>query len=101
MRLFDSPYFEPPHVELTDERERHIQRRHPDLLPDHVSAIGATLAEPDMTVPNPFRSGKVAVGKWFPTIRGGKFVIVQVVTDPGNPPRHWVVTAYLDSVPPA
>ena len=43
MRLFDCPYLETK-VELTDEREAHITRRHPDLLPAHLDAIADTLA---------------------------------------------------------
>ena len=34
-------------VELTEERERHIAERHPDLLPEHRERIAETLADPD------------------------------------------------------
>jgi uncharacterized SAM-binding protein YcdF (DUF218 family) len=33
--------------------------------------------------------------RWFEKIRGGKYVVVVVVTDPGPGRRHWVVTAYF------
>ena len=34
-------------VELTDERERHIAERHPDLLPLHRDRLALTLSDPD------------------------------------------------------
>ena len=34
MSLFPCPYLK-GEVELTDERERHIAERHPELLPEH------------------------------------------------------------------
>lgn len=88
----------PPHVELTDERERHIRLRHPDLLPENLPELIETLADPDLVLPNEFSKDKQAFVEWFSNLRGGKYVIVQVVSDPGEPDRHWIVTAYLDSV---
>jgi hypothetical protein len=45
------PGFQCPHlqgeVECTDERERHIAERYPDLLPEHRERIAQTLAEPE------------------------------------------------------
>ncbi len=34
-------------VDLTEERERQIAERHPDLLPEHREKITETLAAPD------------------------------------------------------
>jgi len=34
-------------VELTEERERHIRERHPDLLPKYRDRVADTLSEPD------------------------------------------------------
>ena len=34
-------------VELSEDRERHIAERHPDLLPEHRARLAPTLAEPD------------------------------------------------------
>ena len=33
-------------VELTEERISHITRRHPDILPENLGRIQATLADP-------------------------------------------------------
>lgn len=41
MRILDCPALEPPFVELTDEREAHIELRHPDLLPEHIAELEA------------------------------------------------------------
>ncbi|HVA80412.1 MAG TPA: hypothetical protein VNF29_05765 [Candidatus Binataceae bacterium] len=46
MTLFPCPYLK-GEVEWTDERERHIAERHPDLLPEHRNRIARTLADPD------------------------------------------------------
>jgi len=34
-------------VELTNEREKHITDRHPDLLPEHYARLADALADPD------------------------------------------------------
>jgi hypothetical protein len=81
-------------VELTEERERHIQANHPDLLPEYRDALGKTLADPDQ-VRRSARSLSVRLfSRWFDDIMGGKHVVVVVVTE-GAPRRHWVITAYL------
>jgi hypothetical protein len=46
MICFPCPYLQ-SEVELTEERERHIVERHPDLLPEHRVCIADTLADPD------------------------------------------------------
>jgi len=43
---FPCPYLSGA-VELTEEREKHIGERHPDLLPKFRDRIRATLADPD------------------------------------------------------
>ena len=43
---FPCPYLR-SEVELTREREKHIQERHPDLLPRYRDRIALTLADPD------------------------------------------------------
>ena len=81
-------------VELTEERERHIAERHPDLLPEQSARLAETLAEPDQ-VRRSVRFGNARLfARWFASIRGGKHVVVVVVTD-APPNRHWIVTAYL------
>jgi hypothetical protein len=92
--LLSCPYLG-AEVELSEERERHISAHHPDLLPAHRSRIEETIADPDMIR----RSNRVGNArlftKWFADIRGGRFVIVVVVHDPGLEKRPWIITAYL------
>jgi hypothetical protein len=83
-------------VELTDERERHIAERHPDLLPALRAHIADTLTDPDKMR----RSARLANARLFvrqfDTI-GGKHVVVVVVSDTVPAKRHWIITAYLAS----
>lgn len=82
-------------MELTDERERHIRERRPDLLPEHREAIAATLADPD-EVRRSARFGRSwSFSRWFDSVRGGKYVVVVVVSDPGSATRPWIITAYI------
>jgi len=101
VRRFDCPSLKLPVVELTDERALHIERRHPDLLPNHMAELEAAVGQPDSLRPDAYNPNKCAFVKWFPNLLGGKFVIAQVVSEWAEPPRHWIVTAYLDSVPPS
>jgi len=45
MTRFPCPYLK-AEVELTEERERHIAERHPDLLPEHRQRVSEVLATP-------------------------------------------------------
>jgi hypothetical protein len=101
VRVFTCPALDPPEVEFTVERERHVTDRHPDLLPQHLTSIQETLSAPDRVYQNEYNANKCAFVKWFPNVRGGKFVIVQVCSEWADPTRHWIVTAYLDSDPPS
>jgi hypothetical protein len=80
-------------VEWTDERERHIAERHPDLLPEHRERIAQTLAEPDQVRCSPRFPAVRLFSRWYPEVRGGKHVVVVVVSGPTE--RHWIITAYL------
>jgi hypothetical protein len=94
MAFFPCPYLQ-GEVELTEERERHIAERHPDLPPEHRERIAETLADPDQ-VRRSARFGNARMfSRWFDAIRGGKHVVVVVVSDSAPPRRHWIVTAYL------
>jgi hypothetical protein len=79
---------------LTEERERHIRERHPDLLPKYWDRVADTLADPDEVR----RSARMATARlfsrWFDDIMGGKRVVVVVVSEAGAT-RHAVITAYL------
>lgn len=46
MTSYPCPYLN-GEVDLTEERERHIAERHPDLLPEHRDRISEALAQPD------------------------------------------------------
>ena len=94
MTQFPCPYLHGV-VELTDERERHIAERHPDLLPEHRERIADTLADPDQ-VRRSTRFGNARLfSRWFDTVRSGKHVVVIVMGEPDPGGRHWIITAYL------
>ena len=82
-------------VELTNEREQHIAASHPDLLPEHRSAVDLTLAAPDQVRTSSRLAGAHLFARWFDDIRNGKHVVVVVVSDPPPSGRAWIVTAYL------
>ncbi|MBA3611456.1 MAG: hypothetical protein H0W49_00780 [Nitrospirales bacterium] len=82
-------------VELTDERERHIAERHPDLLPEHRPRIADTLAETDLVRQSARFANATLFSRWFDSIRGGKHVVVVVIGEGSPQGRHWMVTAYL------
>jgi hypothetical protein len=94
MAQFPCPYLKGD-VELTVERERHIAERHPDLLPEHYDLMAATLATPDLVRRSPRLGNARLFSRRFNHIRGGKHVVVVVVSDPAPDRRHWVVTAYF------
>jgi hypothetical protein len=75
-------------VELTAERQRHIAERHPDLLPDHFDLMAAALAEPDLVRRSPRLGNARVFSRWFDYMRGGKHVVVVVVSDPAPNHRH-------------
>ncbi len=83
-------------AELTQAREKHIQERHPDLLPTFRDRIAQTLAGPDQVRPSARMAGARLFSRWFDDIMGGKHVVVVVISEV-SPRRHWVVTAYLAS----
>jgi len=81
-------------VELSEERERHIAERHPDLLPVHRDCLAETLADPDQ-IRRSKRFGSARLfSKWYAEVKGGKHVVVVVLSgSDGN--RHWIITAYI------
>jgi hypothetical protein len=82
-------------VELTDERERHIAERHPDLLPEHLDRIEETLADPDQIRRSARARNARLFSRWYDTILSGKYVVVVVVSESDPRGRHWIITAYL------
>lgn len=94
MTRYPCPYLK-GEVELTDERERHIAERHPDLLPKHRDRIAETLAEPDQ-VRRSVRFGSAGLfSRWYTDVRQGKHVVVVVVSELNPTERHWIITAYI------
>ncbi len=93
MQRLPCPYLQ-SEVELTEERERHITRKHPDLLPEHRQRIAEALADPDQ-VRRSSRAGRSRLFcRWYDDLKGGKHVVVVVVSEK-EVARHWVITAYL------
>jgi hypothetical protein len=92
---FDCPLLT-SRVELTDERFGHIAHHHPELLPDHLSLIAETLADPDDMSPGG-ASNELVFRRWYHSLYGGKDVLVFVLRD-DEPLRYWVVTSRLSRV---
>lgn len=81
-------------VELTEERERHIQERHPDLLPAHRDKLVEVLGDPDM-IRRSVRAGAARLfSRWYTDLRQGRHVVVVVLSEQSGSARHWIVTAY-------
>ncbi|MBI4316931.1 MAG: hypothetical protein HY675_00455 [Chloroflexi bacterium] len=82
-------------VELTEERERHIAERHPDLLPEHRHRIAETLADPDQVRRSARFGSARSFSRWYTDLRRGKHVVVVVVSELDPTMRHWIITAYV------
>jgi hypothetical protein len=52
-------------VELGAERERHIQERHPDLLPAYRDQLRQTLADPDQVRRSARLANARLFSRWF------------------------------------
>ncbi len=94
MTRFHCPHLN-TEVECTEERERHIARRHPDLLPQHRDRLAETLADPDLVRRSKRLASARLFSRWHSDLRGGKHVVVIVVSDPPENGRDWIITAYL------
>ena len=94
MNRFFCPYLN-AHVELSEERERHIAERHPDLLPEYRQRIADTLADPDQVRPSVRLPNTRLFSRWFESVRSGKYVVVVVVSESVPSDRHWIITAYI------
>jgi hypothetical protein len=92
--LFGCPYLK-TEVELSSDREQHIAAHHPDLLPEHRDRLAAVLSDPDQVRRSARFANARLFSRWFTDLRGGKHVVVVVVTDPAPGERTWIVTAYL------
>ena len=65
MTRFPCPYLK-AEVELTEEWERHIAERHPDLLPEHRERVAEVLADPDQ-IRKSVRFGRARLCHWIIT----------------------------------
>lgn len=80
---------------MSEERERHIAERHPDLLPTHRDKIAETLLHPEQ-VRRSVRFGSARLfSRWYSDVRRGKHVVVVVVSEQDFHQRHWIITAYI------
>ena len=93
IRRFPCPYLDAD-VDLTEERERHITARHPDLLPAHRQQIVETLAAPDHVRTSARFGSATLCARWYADLRQGKYVVVVVVSERAPQERHWIITAY-------
>jgi len=93
MSRFPCPYLK-GEVELTEERERHIAERHPDLLPEHRERVAETLADPDQVRKSIRFADARLFSRWYTDVQRGKYVVVVVVSQLAGE-RHWIITAYL------
>ena len=94
MTFFPCPYLDND-VELTDERKHHITLRHPDLLPIYQQCIPDTLFLPDEVRRSSRIRNARLFSRWFEWLRGGKYVVVVVISDQVPMERHWIITAYM------
>ncbi|HEX2952291.1 MAG TPA: hypothetical protein VHV83_22390 [Armatimonadota bacterium] len=81
-------------VEFGDERELHITERHPDLMPGERGRIADTLAAPDEVRHSTRFENALLFSRWFPALRGGKYVVVVVLIEKAAC-RAWIITAYI------
>ena len=81
-------------VELTSERELHIEVRHPDLLPRHRIRLAEVLAEPDLIRRSSRSSSIVLFSRWYTDVGQGRHIVVVVVDKSRAPARSWILTAY-------
>lgn len=95
IRRFPCPWLH-GEVELTEERERHIQEKHTELLAAHRDKIAEVLADPDAIIGRVERpnSGRL-FSRWYTDLGRGRHVVVVVVSQTGGAARHWIVTAYM------
>jgi hypothetical protein len=86
-------------VEWTEERERHVAKRHPELLPAHRDRIAETIADPDEIRKDEDYPNTRLFSRWFGDLMDGKHVMVAVVSAEKPVRRHWIVTAFIARKP--
>jgi hypothetical protein len=92
---FECPYLGQP-VELTDEREAHIQQRHAEILPARADRLAETLGEPDAVYRG--RSPDLLIfSRWYDSEQG-KHLLMFVVEEPARS-RYWILTSRYSRIP--
>ncbi len=91
---FPCPYLS-SEVELSSEREKHIAEHHPDLLPEYRDCIAETLLKPDQIRLSARLKNARLFTRWFDFVRGGKYIVVVVISESKFSKRHWIVTSYM------
>ena len=81
MSRFPCPYLN-AEVELTEERERHVAERHPDVLPEHRGQMAETLADPDQVRSSRRYGNAKLFSRWYTDEQRGKHLVVVVVSEP-------------------
>ena len=80
-------------VRLTDERLRHILRRHPEMA-FQLHRFAETLASPDAVSPSRSSPAVRLYYRLYPDLRGrNRYICVVVKRETGYP---FILTAYLD-----
>jgi hypothetical protein len=83
-------------VELSDDRYQHILKEHPEVLPEHEKEILETILSPQQIRKSKRFSSARLFTKWFENVRGGKYMVIVVVSDiTAKGDRHWIITAYI------
>jgi hypothetical protein len=80
-------------VELTTERELHIEQRHPEVLRNR-TRLAETLAEPDRVRRSDEDPSILLFSRWYTDVGRGRHIVVVVVDQSRAPARSWIVTAY-------
>jgi len=65
------------------------------LLPEHRDRIPETLADPDQVRVSARFKNAWLFSRWFASVRGGKHIVVVVVSERGTVGRHWIIAAYI------
>ena len=94
MTSLSCPYLK-SEVELTVEREQHIAKNHPELVPEHRSGIPETLVDPDEVRRSLQLPSALLFSKRYEDVLDGKSIVVVVMTGGEGKRRNWVIPAYL------
>src|ERR1017187_3281650 len=78
-------------VELSDNRRKHIELEHSELLPRHPELIEQVLAKPEVIRKSAKHPNGFLFSRWFPHFLRGKHVVVIVIKEMD---RCWIMTAF-------